>query len=500
MDDSFSEWIYNSTIENKQAILKGDVPTRDKIQIACSVCGSSNQIELNQLKLRIKKRGTYLCRSCAAKDGYHKTGRDRYRDAMMARYGVANPAEVPEIRAKARKTNIARYGEGGSTKIARKAFFDKHGVKNPFDLPQVVKKASKIKIERWGVENFHLGELLKRNGVATKEELAAKLVAFLEKEKVSCSDPKTEAHMHTRSCTLTRLLHYCGRDDLLFNGYFQSRAEGELHEFITEELQYKGVVIKSDRKAIGGLELDIYLPELKIAIEHHGLYWHSHNVLQNKEYHRNKRLRAEGGGIRLIQIFEDEWMFKNQLVKAMLRSLILRDNRRVFARKLQLKKVSKSETVDFLEDNHLMGKFSTGKNIGLYAGDDLLQILVYKKQRDVLDLSRLCSKRGVTVVGGLSKLLSRVRKENPNTTIQSFVDQRYADGHSLKRLGFVCVSETLGFKWVDRNRTHNRSYCRANMNGCGLSEADCAESMGLLKIYDAGQAKWTLCGTIKIQG
>jgi hypothetical protein len=48
---------------------------------------------------------------------------------------------------------------------------------------------------------------------------------------------------------------------------------------------YNGKIITNNRKILKGKELDIYLPDEKLAIEFDGIYWHS---LKDENYHLNK--------------------------------------------------------------------------------------------------------------------------------------------------------------------------------------------------------------------
>ena len=54
-------------------------------------------------------------------------------------------------------------------------------------------------------------------------------------------------------------------------------------------------------------ELDIYIPDRKVAIEYNGLYWHSIENGKDKEYHISKSIECEQLGIHLIHVFGDEW-------------------------------------------------------------------------------------------------------------------------------------------------------------------------------------------------
>lgn len=98
----------------------------------------------------------------------------------------------------------------------------------------------------------------------------------------------------------------------------KSRAEDVLRQDISTI--YKGTIISNTRKVIKPLELDLYLPELKIAVEYNGTYWHSIKNNKNVNYHLNKSLLCRQLGIRLIHIYEFE-SYQTQL--QLLKDLIL---------------------------------------------------------------------------------------------------------------------------------------------------------------------------------
>jgi len=72
-------------------------------------------------------------------------------------------------------------------------------------------------------------------------------------------------------------------------------------------------------------ELDIYIPNLKIAIEHNGMYRHSEQFMKNKNYHLNKTLKCNALGIRLIHIFEHEWTYGKESMKILLKKILKED-------------------------------------------------------------------------------------------------------------------------------------------------------------------------------
>ena len=99
-----------------------------------------------------------------------------------------------------------------------------------------------------------------------------------------------------------------------------SKVEEELYQFVASI--YKGNIIRNDRKVIKPKELDIYIPDLELAIEFDGLIFHSNYYKKKKNYHINKTLACLEKGIRLIHVFEDEWLFQNKKTKKILKDII----------------------------------------------------------------------------------------------------------------------------------------------------------------------------------
>lgn len=84
-----------------------------------------------------------------------------------------------------------------------------------------------------------------------------------------------------------------------------SVGEREILEFIKSILPKNEIIIYHDTITLDGQELDIYIPNKKIAIEYNGAYWHS-DLFKTKKYHLNKSKMAEKQGIRLIHIYDYE--------------------------------------------------------------------------------------------------------------------------------------------------------------------------------------------------
>lgn len=96
-----------------------------------------------------------------------------------------------------------------------------------------------------------------------------------------------------------------------------SMSETAIYNFCK---QYFTNIIHNDKKLIAPLELDIVIPELHLAIEFNGLFWHSYSF-KDKNYHLMKTEMCENLGYRLIHIFEDEWNKDKEEIKFKLNSI-----------------------------------------------------------------------------------------------------------------------------------------------------------------------------------
>jgi hypothetical protein len=201
--------------------------------------------------------------------------------------------------------------------------------------------------------------------------------------------------------------------------------------------------IQSSRSVITPNQLDIYIPSKKMAIEYNGLYWHSEEFL-NLDYHLNKTIECNKIDINLIHIFEDEWLYKKEIVKSRLRNILGLTNKNIYARKCEIKEVIPKMGKIFLTDNHIQGNVNASIYIGLYFNNELVSLMTFNKPRlgfgkhyDGFELSRFCNKLNTSVIGGASKLFKHfIKTHNPKQVI-SYADRRWSQGDLYNKLGFV---------------------------------------------------------------
>lgn len=99
-----------------------------------------------------------------------------------------------------------------------------------------------------------------------------------------------------------------------------SKGEKELCQYIKSV--YSGKVLENTRKFIGRKELDIYLPELKLAFEYNGNYWHALYEEKDPGYHDHKRQLCKDAGITLIEVWENDWKKESDKIKKEISNII----------------------------------------------------------------------------------------------------------------------------------------------------------------------------------
>lgn len=307
----------------------------------------------------------------------------------------------------------------------------------------------------------------------------------------------------------------CGqiRENVLANFYSQScavcsnkgisRSELELMEWV--KLYYPSAhKYKFEERITKPKEIDIYIPELKIGIEYCGLYWHSEKINDAQENkHYLKMLRAKKEGIRLITIFENEWINRKNQVKGFLMSVFQKNEHRIYARNCEVLELTKEQADSFLDETHIQGPSPFKVCFGLVYNEQILGIITgghhpQRPQKDgKLYLNRLAFKANTSIPGGASRLLKSLinyAKQNGYTEIVSWSDNRWSEGNVYTSLGFKFSSQKDkgrgledGSVWPDFHYVMaGKLYSRGSASKLGIDLRD------VPKIYDCGKKRWAM--------
>ena len=237
---------------------------------------------------------------------------------------------------------------------------------------------------------------------------------------------QAQSHVQGRGCPI------CGME-LHVN---ISTAETEINDFITS-LNYKTQI--GCRSLITPLELDIVIPDKKIAIEYNGSFWHSELCGKDKHYHLNKTRQCNEKGYRLIHVSDNEWINSKELVLSRIKN-ILGHSDRIFARKCSILKLKAKESREFLDNNHIQGFHSATYHYGLTLNNEIITVMTFGKSRfnknHQWELIRYANKMNTSVVGGASKLFKCFITHHNPTSIITYSDKRWNTGNLYEQLGF----------------------------------------------------------------
>lgn len=427
---------------------------------SCKRCGSSLTVD-NFIDF---KRGyrTYCSTSCSSKD--NKSSIEKFiklarspefinarRQKILAKYGTSSMISVN--RAKAVATSLERYG-----------------VDNPLKSAYAKQRKVELVIERYGVDNvFKLPAIQAK----IKETLLARYGVMSPLELVDWSKLQV------------------------------TKGHQELIDFI-HKVDPKLKTDVNDRKLISPQELDIYLPEKKLAIEYNGLYWHGDASGKPAKYHLQKTESCNLAGIRLIHIFEDEWRDKREIVESRLKSA-LGISARIYARMCELTSVSSIEADQFCELTHLQGRVRSSVRLGLRCQGELVAIMTFGRPRFNRnfdwELLRYSSKLGCNVIGGASRLLAAFRRSYSGTII-TYADRRWSQGNLYVQLGFKLQSVSqpsyfyVGSTMTRINRVNAQKHRLDGLLGSSfdpkLTESENMKAAGFDRVFDCGNFVFTL--------
>lgn len=244
-----------------------------------------------------------------------------------------------------------------------------------------------------------------------------------------------------------------------------SKWEKEINDFINE----LGInTLQSCRTVLDQYnEIDIYIPDFKIGIECNGLYYHSEiRGNKNKNYHKIKTVTANSKDITLLQIFEDEWHEKKDIIKSKLINLFnLGSNKKIYARNCKIKEISASVKNLFLNKNHIQGEDRSTIYLGAYYDNELVSVMTFDNNRsynkeknhnkNIYELKRFATKLNYNVLGIGSKMFKYFLDVYNPKRVVSFLDLRWSNINKQN------IYEILGFK---KEKTLNPDYNYLNFN------------------------------------
>lgn len=236
-------------------------------------------------------------------------------------------------------------------------------------------------------------------------------------------------------------------------GNHMSISEDEIYDLIKDNFPNL-TVEQRNHTIIKPYELDIYIPEKKLAIEFNGLIWHSDKFNDDKYYHLNKTELCEKQGIRLIHIFEDEWLEKRKIVESKIKDILGLYDEVIDSDKCTVKKVTKILSYNFLALNNLQSDYLFDYSYGLYNNDELVSLITFRYDAsvDAYELRSFSNKLNTKVTNSLSKLFEYFVNVNKPNKVITYIDKRIENDEIYKQIGFEYVKDIEpDYFYVSRN-------------------------------------------------
>ena len=340
---------------------------RNKVKFICSVCGKES---IRTFRTLTKD---FICSVCNNRKAQNRIEtKNKIKQTFIKNYGVDNPQKNKAIQEKRLNTWNTFYKDRESTKYkemtdkrrntmlkkfgveypyqnidifkkSRDTLFKNYGVDSPFDTITMQKLVSGRILEKYNIDNSQI----KFEPRITLHDLWLSLInTILKSYNIELLDIKNNIfHLYCHSCNIEfnytsahfyRLLKlkksfcpHCSR----IKDPVKSFAEKEFSEYIRKI--YTGIILENDRVILNGKELDIYLPDLKLAFEFDGTYWHADpRFYTEKDFILNQSVKeiwakdieknnlCESSGIILIREKEYDWNNNQDEEKLKIKTII----------------------------------------------------------------------------------------------------------------------------------------------------------------------------------
>ena len=285
-------------------------------QPKCELCGKSTKFQ---------STGYGYARFCSTKCSRNsETSQERYKQTNIERYGE-DYAKVTN--SKGTQTKIKKYGSASYNNLEKRkqTCLDKFGVDNPMKLADIQHKVRRTMLERYGYEYNFLDPNMRKKMKEKPIRHYKDVIKVLDNGDFVCSCPDPNCNLcQEKQYEISYRNYYnrkfCYKVDLCtkrspIGQLPNSTNNTNIEKFVKEILDENSIeYITNTRRVIIPLELDIYIPSKKIAIECNGRYWHSIDSV-GCDYHKNKYNRCLEKNINLLSIWDDQIKNNPELIK-----------------------------------------------------------------------------------------------------------------------------------------------------------------------------------------
>lgn len=214
-------------------------------------------------------------------------------------------------------------------------------------------------------------------------------------------------------------------------------------------------------------------------------------------------------GVMLVQLWEDIWLNRPLQVLSRISSMLGR-NSKVHGRKTKVKSVTQTEADDFFDLFHLQGSASARYKYALTLEHEVVAMASFSAKRRMtrraeegytsVELIRFATIDGITVQGGLSKLIRHLVKTIAPNDVMTYTDMDWSPGKGYLKLGFELADTSAPAEiWLDTaNMTRYFPHRLPDelRSALGLLSPDEAAaymtSKNYIRIFNTGNLKYIL--------
>ena len=405
--------------------------------------GVEHQMQLENVKQKVQQ--TCLARYGVTNPSKSESIKQRKVDTSRKNYGVDHPSQSTAYQTKCRNASLAAHGYAhhSQTQTYREKYAETcmriFGCANPAQTEEVKQRIKAAWIKKYGAKAAHPS----RAGIPdTVLELLSD-ADWLEKNK------------HISSVALGKELgvYYGTVIDAYRTAGIErecTRSVGELELVNYIKDIYCGEIITNSRSAIAPKELDIFLPELNLAFEYNGVYWHSTSAGTSANYHLDKTAACAAVGVRLVHIFENQWLDRRRTVQARIADLLgvgvcIEASRCT---------VSVSSGADkFFQQHHVSGNVLHSKALYLISDVGAVACLAVSGRGSEWQIAGFCTRSGFAVRGAFEVLFRKFLEVFEPEVVTAVCNLHYGNGAAFLKQGFNKTFQTKP-KILDEIKEH----------------------------------------------
>lgn len=412
---------------------------------------------------------------------------ERINNGFMKAFGVDNCLKLPEIREKCKNSLLKNHGVTNALKLKTNFSISPetaakisatHKSKTKDEKASIQAKKRKTSLEKYGDENIQNVQAVKDKRKATMNERFGRdcyfgseahaqfmqdwnmrnfgVKHFSQSHYKNLNDMNKDfilkSFVKNKRFQIFEMMEYFNVSESFVNQWkrnnnvtipnkiIKSKNQQYIYDAVNVDITEKLYNIK---KVIPPLEIDIFIPKIKLAIEYNGRMHHSRGVSKHEvfntpdfpiDYHLNKTVKCLEKGVELLHIFDNE--SKDLWISFIHSKLGL--NKSVDFDDCDMRKISNTERTEFLTNNHIFGDIESDNCFGIFYDGELIFTLGYSISNNTTEIKSICHKMNYYTANFVSKMIEQNRDDFVGNIVYYF-DRRLGSPKHLLGTEFEII-------------------------------------------------------------